>query len=58
MLSQEAEMGKAISIHLTTEEKAKLESTIRSSTAPVRDMLRSRIILLAAEGNSNQEIGI
>jgi transposase len=51
-------MGKAISIHLTTEEKAKLESTLRSSTAPVRDVLRSRIVLLAAQGKSNQEIAI
>jgi transposase len=58
MFSQEAGMGKAISIYLTTEEKAKLESTIRSSTAPVRDVLRSRIVLLAAQGKSNQEIAV
>jgi len=58
MLSQEAEMGKAISIRLTTEEKAKLEFTIRSATAPVRDVLRSRIVLLAAQGKSNQEIAV
>lgn len=51
-------MGKAISIQLTSEERAKLESTLRSSTAPVRDVLRSRIVLLAAEGNSNQEIAV
>jgi len=51
-------MGKAISIKLTTEERARLESTLRSSTAPVRDVLRSRIVLLAAEGNSNQEIAV
>lgn len=51
-------MGRAISIHLTSEEKAKLESTIRSSTAPVRDVLRSRIVLLAAQGKSNQEIAV
>jgi transposase len=56
MLSQEAEMGKAISIHLTSDERAKLEATLRSATAPVRDVLRSRIVLLAAAGNSNQEI--
>jgi transposase len=56
MLHQEVEMGKAVSIHLTSEEKAKLESTIRSSTAPVRDVLRCRIVLLAAAGNSNQAI--
>ena len=43
-------MGKAISIQLTTEEKAKLEFTIRSSTAPIRNVLRSRIVLLAAQG--------
>jgi transposase len=58
MLSQEAEMGKAISIQLTTEEKARLESTVRSSTAPVRDVLRSRIVLLAAQGHSNQKIAV
>jgi hypothetical protein len=46
-------MGKAISIHLTSEEQAKLESTLRSSTAAVRDVLRSRIVLLAAAGKSN-----
>jgi len=51
-------MRKALSIKLTTAERAKLESTIRSSTAPVRDVLRSRIVLLAAEGNSNQEIAV
>jgi len=58
MLSQEAEMGKAINIQLTSEEKAKLESTLRSSTAPVRDVLRSRIVLLAAAGHSNQKIAV
>jgi transposase len=51
-------MGKAISIQLTTEERTKLESTLCSATAPVRDVLRSRIVLLAAEGNSNQEIAV
>lgn len=51
-------MGKAISIQLTTEEKAKLESTLRSAPAPVRDVLRSRIVLLAAAGRSNQEIAV
>jgi len=51
-------MGKAISIQLTIEEKAKLEFTIRSSTAPIRNVLRSRIVLLAAQGKSNQEIAI
>jgi len=51
-------MGKALSMLLTPEEKAKLESLIRSSTAPVRDGLRSRIVLLAAEGKSNQEIAV
>jgi transposase len=51
-------MGKAIRIHLTTEEKAQLESAIRSSTAPVRDALRCRIVLLAAQGKTNQEIAV
>lgn len=51
-------MRKALSIHLTSEEKTKLESILRSSTAPVRDALRSRIVLLAAAGHSNQEIAV
>jgi transposase len=51
-------MGKAINIHLTTAERAKLESTLRSATAAVRDVPRARIVLLAAEGNSNQEIAV
>ncbi len=51
-------MGKALSIHLTAEEKAKLASTIRSSTAPVRDVMRSRMVLLAAQGKSNQAIAV
>jgi len=51
-------MGKAINIQLTTEERAKLEATLRSSTAPVREVLRSRIVLLAAAGKSNQEIAV
>jgi transposase len=53
---QEAEMGKAVSIHLTTEEKAQLEYTIRSSTAPIRNGFRVRIVLLAAQGKSNRDI--
>jgi hypothetical protein len=51
-------MGKAISINLSAGQKAKLESTMRSSTAPVRDVLRARIVLSAAAGNINQEIAV
>lgn len=51
-------MGKALSIHLTAEEKAKLASTLRSCTAPVRDVRRSRMVLLAAQGKSNQAIAV
>ena len=49
-------MGKANSLSLTPEAREKLESTLCSSTAQVRNVLRARIVLLAAAGNSNQEI--
>jgi hypothetical protein len=40
-------MGKAISLSLTPEARAKLASILRSSMAPVRNVLRSGIVLLA-----------
>ncbi len=41
---------------LTRKQRAELERTTRSATAPYRAVLRARIILLAAEGVSNEEI--
>ncbi len=49
-------MGKAIRVELTFEEKAKLELILRSSTSSEREVLRSRIVLLAGQGKSNREI--
>ena len=46
----------ATAIDLTTEQREALERRLRGSTTTVRDLLRARIILLAAEGVSNQEI--
>jgi transposase len=43
-------------IHLTSEERRSLNSTVRSATSAQRDVLRARIILLAAEGRGNKEI--
>jgi transposase len=41
---------------LAREVQAKLESTCRTSTSPQRNVLRARIILLAAQGLSNADI--
>lgn len=49
-------MPHSISIKLTAEEKSSLEKIIRSSTSQVRDALRAKIVLLAAEGLSNLAI--
>ncbi len=43
-------------IELTDEERRALEQTVRTRTAPQRDVLRARIILAAAEGKMNREI--
>lgn len=47
---------KAIPIELTQEERAELEATIRTRTAPQRSVQRAKIILLAAAGYSNTAI--
>jgi len=43
-------------IMLTTEEKQRLEETVRSRTAPYRAVQRARLILLAADGMANKAI--
>jgi transposase len=49
-------MRKAIAIVVSPEEKGKLETTIRSAVAAVREVQRARIVLLAAAGKENREI--
>lgn len=44
-------------IILTDEEKSYLYSIARKYTAPYRDVIRAQVILLAAEGLENKEIG-
>ncbi len=43
-------------IMLTTEERKRLEETVRSRTAPYRKVQRARLILLAADGMANKAI--
>ena len=43
-------------IELSPAERASLESTSRRYSAPYRDVVRARIVLLAAEGQENTEI--
>jgi len=43
-------------IELSKNERAKLEFTARKYTSPYRDVIRAKIILLAAEGLSNDII--
>lgn len=45
------------SITLTKNERSILEETARSYTSPYIDVVRAKIILYAAEGLSNKEIG-
>jgi transposase len=47
---------RAPSIELTSEERSTLESLVRSPSAAQRDVLRARIVLLAASGRRNEEI--
>ena len=47
---------RAPQIELTNEERMRLESTIRSPSAPQRDVLRARMVLLAAAGQRNEQI--
>ena len=49
-------MWKAPSIGLTREERDELSKTARRQTGAMRDTLRARIILLAADSLKNQEI--
>lgn len=44
-------------IKLTSPERQYLENLARKYTSPYRDVLRARIILYAAQGLSNDEIG-
>jgi len=44
-------------IILTSEEKNYLSSLARKYTAPYRDVIRAQVILMAAEGLENKEIG-
>lgn len=44
-------------IRLSPEEQRILEARSRQYTLPYRDVIRARIVLLAAEGLENKEIG-
>jgi transposase len=44
-------------IILTADEKKQLQTAARKYTSPYREVIRAKIILLAAEGLSNKEIG-
>ena len=44
-------------IILTNEEREHLISLARKYTAPYRDVIRAQVILMAAEGMENKEIG-
>lgn len=44
-------------IRLSREERRVLETRSRQYTLPYRDVVRARIVLLAAEGLANKEIG-
>ena len=43
-------------IQLTREERRELEAKARKYTAPYRDVIRAKLVLLAAEGLSNEVI--
>lgn len=47
---------RAPKIDLTAEERTTLESILRSPSAAQRDVLRARIVLLAGEGQRNEQI--
>jgi len=44
-------------IFLTLEEKKELEARVRKYTSPYRDVMRAKIVLLAAQGLPNDVIG-
>ena len=43
-------------IVLTSEEQEKLEARARKYTSPYRDVIRAKIVLLAAQGLSNDDV--
>jgi transposase len=45
-------------IELTTEERTLLEQQARRYTLPYRDVMRAKIVLLAAQGYGNDEIAM
>jgi transposase len=47
---------KPVAIKLVADEREALERLVRTATAPQRDVLRARIVLLAAEGHANATI--
>ena len=47
---------RAPQIELTSEERMSLETMTRSPSSPQRDVLRARIVLLAAEGLRNEQV--
>jgi len=47
----------AVAVRLGPEERAVLEARVRAPTTPQRDVLRARIVLLAADGRSTRAIG-
>lgn len=51
-------MRKAVQIQLTEKESATLEKWSRGRSTPVRLMIRSKIVLLAAKENQNKEIAL
>ncbi len=44
-------------IFLESDEKERLEAITRKYTSPYRDVMRAKVVLLAAGGFSNKEIG-
>jgi transposase-like protein len=44
-------------VELTPEERRELEARSRRYTSPYRDVVRARIILLASQGLTNDDIG-
>ncbi len=45
-------------ILLDQDEKRHLQAIARKYTSPYRDVMRAKVILLAAEGLSNKQIGV
>ena len=48
--------SRATPVELSGEDRAVLERRVRATTTPARELLRARIVLLAAEGMRNQQI--